>query len=292
MNKSRMGKGLESLLKKDKNILKDFQEIDIESIEAGSMQTREHFDQKQLEELAETIKSHGVLQPIIVYKQDGKFKIISGERRFRASKIANLKTIPSRVVSWSDEKILNANILENIQRAQLNGIEEANAYKRFMDEYDLTQEEIARKVGKSRSHIANLIRLLKLPKEVQELIYKGSLTIGHGKVLLQKYKEEKELTEAANKIASEGISIQESIGNTSNNREIEQNKNPNVSKHETSNSSNNANSDEYASIADSLSHNLEFDIKIIKNGKEGSLNINFKNDIELDKILDLFASLK
>ncbi len=266
MNKSRMGKGLESLLGKDSN---GYQEIDISKIEAGNIQTRKHFDQKKIEELASTISVSGVLQPIIVAKDGEKFKIIAGERRFRASKIANLKSIPAKIVDWTKEQILNANILENIQRDQLNGIEEALAYKRFMEEYNLTQEEISKKIGKSRSHIANLLRLLKLPEEIQNSIMKGELSIGHGKALLQKQNSNQDISKIATQIILNKKSIKE-----------------------ISDSENSTNSGEYEWIAENLSDSLGFEVKIKKNGKSGMLNILFENDIELDGLLDLFSKLK
>lgn len=288
MNKSRMGKGLEALLKKDKNIMEDFQELDINKIEPGNMQTRQYFDDKQLEELAETIKTTGILQPIIVYKYEDKFKIISGERRFRASKIAKLNTIPARIVSWSDEQILNANILENVQRAQLNGIEEALAYKRFMDEYHLTQEEIATKVGKSRSHVANLLRLLKLPKEVQKLICDGSLTVGHGKMLLQECKSEREMIIKALNIVKKNSSIQESF-QTDLQKKFRL---PNTTEIKLKSNGNAANSAEYNSIAENLSNDIGYNVKIERNGKDGRVSLMFNNDIELDAILEFLYNAK
>ncbi len=259
MHKLRMGKGLESLLGKEES---DFQEINLSEIEAGDFQTRKNFNLEQIQELAETIKSTGVLQPIIVYKSNNKFKIVSGERRFRASKIAQLRTIPAKVVNWTNEQILNANILENIQRSQLNGIEEALAYKKFMEEYNLTQEDISKKVGKSRSHIANLLRLLKLPEDVQESIISGKITIGHGKALLQK---KKNISQEMNKIISEKKSIQKMTSSDSN---------------------------EYDWIAENLSENIGFKVNIKKSGKSGNINIHFENDLELDDLLELFSKLK
>ncbi|QEK38510.1 ParB/RepB/Spo0J family partition protein [Candidatus Cytomitobacter primus] len=315
MNKLRMGKGLESLLKKKSNSLEDFQEIDITQIEASEMQTRVHFNQRKIEELAETIKANGVLQPITVYKENGKFKIISGERRFRASKIAGLNVIPARIVNWEKEKILNANILENIQRDQLNGVEEANAYKRFMEEYNLTQEEISKKVGKSRSHIANLLRLLKLPIEVQSLIINGDLTIGHGKALLQKNIDSSknidydQIIQDANRIVEEKGSvkdieskrkhiIQKSITKSIKGVKIiggdngdSQHSSKSKSAQEKNVIPSNVNESEYSWIAENLSQNIGFNVNITKNGKDGDLIIHFNNDIELDELLSIFSRL-
>ncbi|USO00662.1 MAG: ParB/RepB/Spo0J family partition protein [Alphaproteobacteria bacterium] len=272
MNKIRMGKGLEELLGKPK--ASDYSDLNIEQIVPSELQTRLMFNQEKLDELAMTIKNTGVLQPIIVVKFGEKFKIVSGERRYRACKIAGLDKIPARIVNWSEKQILEANILENIQRANLNPMEEAKAYQKLMTMHNFTQEEVAAKVGKSRSHIANLMRLLKLPVEVQDYILSDKLSIGHGKILLSKQNLGHDVVSIARKILKEDISIAK-VSKETNNNDTDSENVPNAS-------------DEYNSIAQNVSEHLGFKISIKKTSKKkGIITIDFSNDIELDEILSI-----
>jgi ParB family chromosome partitioning protein len=160
-------------------------EIDVNAIKQNPFQPRQVFDEDGLNSLAESIKRKGVLQPILALKlDDGSYQLIAGERRLRASKIAGLKEIPVIVTEMSKEDQLEVAILENIQREDLNPLEEAEAYKRLVDEFGHTQEELAEILGKSRSHVANILRLLTLPDEVKELIRAGKLAFGHARALI------------------------------------------------------------------------------------------------------------
>lgn len=159
--------------------------IDIEKIKNNPNQPRKHFDAEALNELAASIKVHGVIQPIVLNDNgDGTYLIIAGERRYRASKIAGLKEIPAIIKNYTDKQIKEISIIENLQREDLNPIEAARAIKQLMEEYKLTQEAVAERIGKSRSNIANTLRLLSLYPEVLDMIEKGSLSAGHARALV------------------------------------------------------------------------------------------------------------
>ena len=157
--------------------------VDIYEVEPDREQPRKEFDAEGLEELAQSIRQYGILQPILVNHSEGYYKIIAGERRWRAAKLAGLEQVPILVKELTEEKAFEISLIENIQRQDLNPIEEALAYRRLMDEYHMTQETVAERVGKSRSGIANFLRLLQLEPEVQQWVQEGSLSLGHAKVL-------------------------------------------------------------------------------------------------------------
>jgi ParB family chromosome partitioning protein len=196
--KTSLNKGLEALLgdvaesknseKPQKNVKKETKEksseILLNQIRANQYQPRTSFDQKKLEELAESIKKHGVIQPVLVRKDGKGFELVAGERRFRAAKLAKLKKIPVVVSNISDVQSLEIAILENIQREDLNPLEVAKGYQRLKDEFGYTQEAVAKSVGKPRSSVANSLRLLTLSPKIQDEIDKGVISEGHAKVLL------------------------------------------------------------------------------------------------------------
>jgi len=185
MKKSPLGRGLESLIPKGESTQKAPVEVDITDIIPNSEQPRQKFDSDKLIELAESIKSKGLIQPIIVTKQGEKYVIIAGERRWRACGLAGLKKIPVIVKDINDDKErLELALIENIQREDLNSVEVAVAYKNLIEKFGYTQEELAKIVGKSRSAVANLLRLLKLPKEVINSLSENEITEGHARALL------------------------------------------------------------------------------------------------------------
>jgi ParB family chromosome partitioning protein len=185
MKKSPLGRGLESLIPKGESTQKSPVEVDITDIIPNSEQPRQKFDSEKLIELAESIKSKGLIQPIIVTKQGEKYVIIAGERRWRACGLAGLKKIPVIVKDINDDKErLELALIENIQREDLNSVEVAVAYKNLIEKFGYTQEELAKIVGKSRSAVANLLRLLKLPKEVINSLTENEITEGHARALL------------------------------------------------------------------------------------------------------------
>lgn len=180
-----LGKGINALFPgEDQNTQERVEQIELQSIKPNPYQPRKIFDQQALEELSASIKEHGVLQPIMLRKKGSKFEIVVGERRFRASQLAGLKEIPAVVRNLDDREMMELAILENLQREDLTAIEEAEAYQKLMDTLDLTQEQLAFRLGKSRPHIANHLRLLVLPEEAKKAISEGVISMGHGKALL------------------------------------------------------------------------------------------------------------
>lgn len=182
--------------------------IAVSSIYSNSKQPRQYFDNEKISELAESIKQHGVIQPIIVNKEEDKYIIIAGERRWRAAKLIGLKEIPSIVMNLSDKDILEISLIENIQRQDLNAIEEAKAYKRLLTEFKIVQEELSDRIGKSRTAISNTLRLLNLDEKVQNFIIEGILSEGHGRAILGLNNKELQY-EVAQKIIDNKLSVRE-----------------------------------------------------------------------------------
>lgn len=183
-------------------------EIEISSIFANPNQPRKVFNETALRELADSIEKHGVIMPIIVNKSGDRYMIIAGERRFRASKLAGLKTVPVIVKNYNERQIKEISLIENLQREDLNPMEEAMGYNNLILNYGLTQEEVAKTIGKSRPAIANSLRLLSLPEEVIDMLSKGELSAGHGKALLA-FKTPEEQIANAEKAVKEGLSVRE-----------------------------------------------------------------------------------
>ena len=181
--------------------------ISLSDIRPNPYQPRKHFDEMALNELAQSIQEHGVFQPILLKESVQGYEIVAGERRFRAAKIAGLEKIPSIIVEFTDQQMMEIALLENIQREDLNAIEEAQAYQTMMQKLNLTQEELSKRVGKSRAHIANTVRLLKMPKKMQDYVLNGELTMGHIKPLITI--DEKKALEVAKKAIDEKLSVRE-----------------------------------------------------------------------------------
>ena len=188
--KKRLGKGLSALIHTDLDDLDLKQEssgknlIPINEINLSKFQTRKKFDEKKLKELSESIEKNGLIQPIIVRKGKKKFELVAGERRLKACKLVCIDEIPAIVSDFDDRKAFESGLIENLQREDLSPIEEANGYKRLMDEFNYTQEQLAKVVSKSRSHIANLLRIINLPEEVKKFILNGSISLGHARCLV------------------------------------------------------------------------------------------------------------
>ena len=182
--------------------------VRISEVEPNRDQPRKYFDDEKLEELSESIKTYGILQPILVQKKDGYYEIIAGERRWRAALKAGLKEIPVIIREYTDKEILELSLIENIQREDLNPIEEAEAYKRLIDEFGMSQEEMAKRVSKSRSAVANSLRLLKLEGDVRKMLVDGQLSMGHARALLPLEIAEEQI-EVARKVADRQLSVRE-----------------------------------------------------------------------------------
>ncbi len=216
-----LGKGLEQLFESEQMDFKTFEQeivsttpesdiqlIPIEEIRSNPYQPRIHFDKDALEELAESIRLHGVFEPIIVKKSIKGYELVAGERRTKAAKIAGLDRIPAIVKEFNDQEMMEIALLENIQRENLSPIEEAKAYKNFMTKMNMTQEELGARFGKSRSYITNILGLLNLPKSVQEDVMENKISMSHARVL-SKIEDEDKIVELNNLVKNKGISVRE-----------------------------------------------------------------------------------
>ena len=216
--KGGLGKGLDTLIPPKKNetakkvekveIKKIEEYVDINKVEPNKDQPRKSFNEDSLIELSESIKQHGIVQPVVVAKKDDYFEIIAGERRWRAAKLAGLKEVPVVIKDYSPQEIMEVALIENIQREDLNPVEEAKAYQNLIKEYNLKQEEVAERVSKSRSAITNSLRLLKLSDDVLTLLMEEEISSGHARALLGLEDSEKQL-EIAEKIAKDHLSVRE-----------------------------------------------------------------------------------
>lgn len=210
MNRKVLGRGLSALLGEDNSSpnKEEYIEIDLDLIRPNAEQPRTRFTEENLEELAQSIKVNGVIQPIIVRRRGDKYEIVAGERRWRASQKAGLQKIPAVVKEVSDEKLLELALIENIQRQELNAIEEARAYRNLVETVGLTQEMIAERVGKNRTVVTTFLRLLKLPDDIQKLIEEEKITAGHARALLMAENAESQ-RRLAQKIIEMSLSVRE-----------------------------------------------------------------------------------
>lgn len=284
--KKALGKGLEELFSSEvldfdtfeSNIMEtaeenDIKEIPVSEIRPNPYQPRKTFNEEALKELAESIKNYGVFQPIIVKKGLRGYDLIAGERRLRASKIAGLTKIPAIVKEFTDDEMREISLLENIQRENLTAIELAWAYKGIIDNLDIRQEDLAQKIGKSRSHVTNTLGLLNLPKSVQEMILNGDISMGHARVL-SKMDDDDEVIKLADRIVHENISV----------HELEDiSKKDDIKKRMPINKRINNNNYNYSQVEDELKDILGTNVKI--NGKK--ISIYFENVNDLNRILDI-----
>ena len=244
--------------------------ININEIEPNINQPRKSFEDEKIEELAESIKEHGVIQPIIVVKRDGFYQIVAGERRWRASKKAGIKEIPAIIREDDDKTNKQISLIENIQRQDLNPIEEAIAIKNLMEEHNFTQEEIAKSLGKSRSSIANIVRILNLDENVKKLVEEGKLTLGHCKVLLAQPKEKQY------KLALDIIKNNESV------RQLEDKIKNNKGKKDKRRLS-----PIYQEIEDEFKNYFGTKVTLNSGKNKGKITIEYFSNEELERILEL-----
>lgn len=200
-----LGKGLDKLIPEDEE---NIGVLDINKIKPNKKQPRKYFDEEKIAMLAESIKEHGMIQPIIVQKEKEDYSIVAGERRWRAAKQANLKEVPVIIMDITESAVLEISLIENIQRQDLNPIEEANAYKRLLGDFDLTQEELSRKIGKSRTSISNTMRLVNLDDRVQEFLIEEILSEGHGRAILA-IEEKEDQYKLAQRVVDENLNVRE-----------------------------------------------------------------------------------
>lgn len=282
--KKALGKGLEELFSTEvldfdtfeSNIMEnattnEIQDISVNEIRPNPYQPRKSFNEDALRELSESIKNHGVFQPIIVKKGIRGYDLIAGERRLRASKLAGLDKIPAIVKDFSDDEMREIALLENIQRENLTAIELAWAYKGIIDNLDIRQEDLALRIGKSRSHITNTLGLLNLPEEVQKMILNGELSMGHARVL-SKMEDESKITDLAKKIMSEGLSVHE-IEEISKDEEIK--KRVPITRRERNT--------DYTNVENELRDILGTKVKV----DNKKINIYFENVNDLNRILEI-----
>lgn len=275
-----LGKGLSALIPTDtneENSNTGVQLVEIKKVEANSGQPRKFFDDSKIAELSQSIKEHGIIQPLIVKKVNSdKFVIIAGERRWRAAKLAEIKEVPIIVKDFADETALQIALIENIQREDLNAIEEALAYKELKEKYNLTQEVLAYKLGKSRASIANAIRLLNLDTRVQEYITQGVISEGHGKVLLPLDGETQYII--AQKIIDDELSVREVE------RFIKSLETKNVNDKEKNEKRNNP---YYKDIKDRLQDYFGTKVNINSTKNKGKIEIEYYSEEDLQRILDI-----
>ena len=211
MKQQRLGKGLGALITdrtEAGGAANSVIEIDVNEIDPSINQPRKKFDEEKLRELAQSIETYGIVQPIIVRENDGRFTIIAGERRYRAARMAGLKTVPVVVKDYTAGEFMEVSLVENIQREDLNPVEEAQAMRMLMNEHELTQEVLSSRLGKSRSAVANTLRLLSLPKEIRDMVVSGTLSGGHARCLVALDSDEEKIR-LAQRIIVQGLSVRE-----------------------------------------------------------------------------------
>lgn len=275
------GRGMEALIntkldsfeKTKENIL----EVDINNVERNPNQPRKHFKEEALEELAQSVKLHGIIQPIVVKKEKDYYVIIAGERRWRAAKIAGLKKVPVIVKPYSESEAFEIALIENLQREDLNPVEEAESYKHLLEDFNLSQEEIASKVGKSRSAVANSLRLLNLDERVREFLIEGKISNGHGRAILAI--EDKDIQfETAEKVIEEELTVRETEKLVKDILEAKPEKAKEASKFKTG---------EYKRIENTLSSLLGTKVKLKAGRNKGKIEIEYYSDDELDRLLGI-----
>lgn len=281
-NNARLGKGLSSIFGQDvSKVLDDIQngdmeverqeqsKIPVDEIRPNPYQPRKVFNDEALKELSSSIKQHGVFTPILVKKSIQGYDLIVGERRLRASKLAGLKDIPAIIVDFDDQEMMEIALLENIQREDLNVIEEAKAYEKLIQRLGYTQEQLAHRVGKSREHITNLLRLLKLPEDVQEYVVSKQLSMGHVRALLG-LKTEANMRKVAKQAIDQGLSVrkvEQIVKDTNNKKTIEKPK-----------------EDIYVKAAkEKLQEFFQTSVSISKN----AISIHYENKEDLNRVLEL-----
>ncbi len=291
MSKKRLGKGLSALLPvqgESGQLVEGVEEFLLNDIKANPNQPRRDFSIEKLEELSASIKEHGVLQPIILCRSDdGKYSLVAGERRFRAAKMAGLNKIPAVVKDLTPTEVMEIALIENLQREDLNPVEEAQAYRQLLEDFNFTQEQLATRLGKSRPAISNMLRLLQLPKAVLKRLAEGHLTMGHARSLLSLKNEEK-INEVASQIMDKDLSVRasEDLVNYILNRTKEKVADKNIKHNENEGKDNNPFMED---LEEQLRIYLGCQIKLRESspGKGGKLEILFYNGDDLERIVEL-----
>ncbi|EGT3615489.1 ParB/RepB/Spo0J family partition protein [Clostridium perfringens] len=280
-----LGKGLGALIPEEDNIKEKKEEksgiinIELKEIKANKKQPRKFFDNNKLKELAESIKEHGIIQPLILKKEANGYSIIAGERRWRAAKIAEVTEVPALIMDISDEKLLQISLIENIQREDLNPIEEGLAYERLLKEFALTQEELSKTIGKSRTTITNTMRLLKLDDRVKEYVIEGVISEGHGRAILPL--ENDVQYEVAQKIIDNSLSVRETeklvkrILNDAVEEKTSERRKP-LNPY-------------YKEVRDRLQDHFGTKVNLNSNKNKGKIEIEYYSEEDLQRILDIIS---
>jgi ParB family chromosome partitioning protein len=276
-NRKALGKGLSALLPDQGKVVPRVMDIPLNQIVRNRYQPRLHFNDESIKELAGSIKENGIIQPIILHKVESGYELIAGERRFRAAKLLGLPTIPAIIKTVQKAEALEWAIIENVQREDLNPIEQAKAYKLLMDDFNLSQEEVAKKVGKERPTVSNIIRLLKLPEEIQHDIETGRLTMGHARALLS-CPTEAAIMEMRSQIINLGLNV----------RDVESSAKKKLASKKKGAAKNPFTRD----LEDNLQKKLSTKVTITE-GKKGSgvIAINYYSTEELERLAEIFNSL-
>ena len=281
MKKSRLGKGLDALIPTEKAVETPSNLIPIERIKPNSSQPRKNFEDSAIKELASSIKEKGIIQPLTVRKSGSDFEIIAGERRWRASKLAGLKNLPVVVIEADDNEVLELALIENLQREDLNPIEEAEAYQKLADDFNLTHEEISTKIGKDRSTISNQLRLLKLSSRAKDALIDGLITAGHARALVT-VEDEILLDSYLDLIISGNLSV----------RQAEKLVKPSDGKHPATKKQAPEHTDRQyiEAIAEELKKSLGTKVKINGNSWKGKIEIEYYSDEELERLIGILKS--
>lgn len=282
MVKRGLGKGLSALISDlpEENINGQIKMISINEIEPNKEQPRKIFDEKKMEELSESIKEHGIIQPLIVKKQDNYYKIIAGERRWRAARMAGLREVPALIQDYSTNEAMEVSLIENLQRQDLNPIEEAKAYEALINTFSLKQEEVAKRVGKSRSAVANTLRLLQLDDNIQELLIQQRLSEGHARTLLSLSDKNTQLL-VVEKVINNNLSVRETekLVKSILEKPKEKKKNEELSPI-------------YKEIENKMKQVLGYKVEIKKGKKKGKIEIEYYSNNDLERILYLIQSIE
>lgn len=274
MKKNGLGKGLGALIREnEQDIAAAVTELKITELEANQNQPRRFFDDNALQELSDSIKEHGVVQPIIVRKLDDNYQIVAGERRWRAARLAGLKTVPVVVKDYSNVQVMEIALIENLQRQDLNSIEEALAYKSLIEEHDMTQENISGRIGKSRSAIANTLRLLNLPEAIRNMVIHGKISAGHARALLAVEDKMKQM-EIAQKIIDQQLNV----------RDIEKLV---MQKDKTKEKKEDKKDVEIIELEEQLKRTFATKVSIVHKKDKGKIEIEYYSNEDLERILEL-----
>lgn len=280
MSKKGLGRGLGALITERETESSEIKEIMLVDIFPNPDQPRREFDEDKLKELADSIKEHGLIQPILVKPEGSKYHIIAGERRFRASKLAGFDRISCIVRNCSEQEMTEKALIENIQRDDLSPVEEGLAYSHLINEYGLTQEQVAKRVGKGRTTVANLLRIIQLPYEILELINKGEVSLGHAKVILSVENPDQQLA-LAQRIVKESLSVRDLEVLV---QEKEENSKP---KKKTKSKANHY--DLLNDIEDKLRTAFQTKVSVKGDQEKGKIEIEYYSKEELNRLLETWA---